>query len=100
MKKQDVNLEKDNLDFFFDDAFEDVEKPFNNVFKVDKSHGEVKLFPLITSKIDNYGVFSQNMIIVVPFVRLQGQLLENLTDKILVGKIHQFNGIFYITSFK
>jgi len=100
MKKQDVNLEEDNVDFIFDDTFKYAEKPFNIVFKVDKSHGEVKLFPVCPSKIDNYGVFSQNMIIVVPSVWLQGQLLENLTDKILVGKIHKFNGIFYITSFK
>jgi dihydrofolate reductase len=100
MKKQDLNFMQDNLDFLFSDTFEDTEKPFNNVFRIDKSHGEVKLFPVIPSKIDNYDVFNQDKIIVIPSVQLQGQLLENLTDKILVGKIHKFNGIFYITSFK
>ena len=85
------------LNNIFDDAFEDTKKHFIEVFKLDKSTGDTKLMPLIPIKIGNFNL-DQDRIIFEPLLRLNGKLLQNLSDKILVGRTHKFSRVFEIFS--
>lgn len=92
--------ETDNfLQEIFDNTFEETEKPFNQVFSVDNSHGEPKLSPLISSKVSGAN-FDRGKLVAFPTITLNGQLLHTLTDKILVGKTHKDSKVFFVTSWK
>jgi hypothetical protein len=95
-------MNNQNDDFIIDvfsDLYEDTEKPFNQVFKLDNSFQEPKLKPLIKSQIDPFA-FDPEDLIICPSVYLEGKLIHELADKILIGKTHKFSGVFYITSYK
>jgi len=85
------------LDDILEGAFEQTRKPFYEVFKIDNSNGETKLFPLTPVKIREH-YFDQDQIVIEPLILLNGKPLQNLVDKILVGKTHNFSGVFMIES--
>lgn len=85
------------LNEILDNVFEETKKPFNEVFKLDKSTGDTKLMPLIPSKIGEL-ILDQERIIIEPLIRLNGELLQNLSGKILIGRTHKFSGVFEIIS--
>lgn len=85
------------LEEILDGAFEPTRKSFHKVFKIDNSTGETKLFPLTPVKIGEH-YLDQNHIVIEPLILLNGKPLQNLVDKILVGKTHNLSGIFMIES--
>jgi len=92
-----MNDDDNFLNDIFDNVFEETRKPFNEVFKLDKSTGETKLMPLIPSQVNGHNL-DQDRIIIEPLIRLNGKLLQDLFNKKLVGKTHKFSGVFYIAS--
>jgi hypothetical protein len=87
------------LNDIFDNVFEETKKPFSEVFKLDKSTGDTKLIPLIPSQVSGHNL-DQDRIIVEPLIRLNGELLQDLFNKILVGRTHKYSRVFYIVSWK
>lgn len=85
----------DYFNNIFNDVFEDSRKYFSEVFKLDNSNGDIKLMPLMPVKIEDH-YLDQDIMLLGPLVKLNGELIQNLNKKILVGRKHKFSGVFEI----
>lgn len=89
--------ENDNyLDELFNESFENTQKPFNEVFRIEQTGLGQQVVPLMKTKILDT-VLNPGQTFLVESVSLNSRPISEFFDKILIGKIHVDSKVFYIT---
>lgn len=86
-------------DSYFDDLinneYEDMKKPFTQVFRVNSTELGQQVIPLMKTKILDK-LLTPGQAFLVESVSLNGKPISEFYDKILVGKLHTDSGVFNI----
>ena len=83
----------------FDDQFEPTERPFDQVFRIDKTELGLQITALQKTKVKDTELYLGKSVI-ADSITLDNKAISEFQNAILTGQTHKDSKVFHITGYK